>query len=444
MTISDIDLMENAAIAFINAIIPDISKLQLIHIFCGTGNNGGDGFAIARLLIEKGYKVKTYLVVLNKQMSPSCKENYEKLNDVHIIDDRHSNFVFRKNHIVIDAILGSGLKRPITGFLSDIIHKINHLANFIISVDIPSGLFSDVPSESESIIEADKTISFQRPKLSFFLPGYGDYVNEWEVVNIGLLESYMTSMKSDYYWIQDEPLSWIKKRKKFSHKGNYGHAYIIAGSYGKLGAAILAARGCMDHGVGYCTVHIPECGYDILQISVPRAMVTVDAGFKYITDIPMEDRTYGIGPGLSLNPETKEAFINLLKKMKKPVVLDADALNMIAKDPSILEFIPPKSILTPHPLEFRRIVGPCPNSFKILEKLKTFAKQYKLVVVLKGAHTAIANYNGKVYFNTTGGPELAQAGSGDLLTGIITSYLAQGFTPLKSAILGVYMHGKGL
>ncbi len=443
LPISDLALMEKAAMAFVKAVIPSLSKQQLIHIFCGTGNNGGDGFAIARLLIEEGYGVKTYLIPFSKQLSSSCAANFKRLNDVVILDEKHTNFIFRDQDIVIDAIFGSGLSRPITGFVADIIHKINHLTNHIISVDIPSGLYADKPSEGDVIIHADKTISFQRPKLSFFLPGYGDYVNDWQVVDIGLMESYITTLKSDYYWIQDEPEKWIKRRKKFSHKGNYGHAYLVVGSYGRIGAAILASRACLGHGVGYLTVHVPRCGYEIMQISVPRAMCTIDEEEKFITNIPIEDRTYGIGPGLSLDKKTEMALIDLLKSLDKPVVLDADALNMIATNKEIIQYIPKNSILTPHPKEFSRLVGKANNSFERLAQLQKFAQENQFVTVLKGAHTAIANIDGKVFFNTTGGPELAQAGSGDVLTGIITSYLAQGLSPIKSAILGVYKHGKG-
>ena len=444
--ISSIDLMERASLAFIHSAIKLINTSTHIHIFCGCGNNGGDGFAIARLLLDKGYSVTPYLVRFTDKLSADCEINLSRIENVIVINNAATQLNIDPNDVIIDAIFGSGLNQTVINPVAvNIIQLINNSNAYTISVDCPSGLFCDKPTPSVNIVSADKTITFQRPKLSFFLPGFGDYANYWETVDIGLNEDFIQNLTSNYYYLDDKVEAIIKKRAKFSHKGNYGHALIIAGSYGKMGAAVLSAKSCLAYGVGFLTCHIPKCGYEIMQISVPQAMCTVDKNEAHITNID-NLRPYNaiaIGPGIGIKNETTQLITKILQLYDKPIVLDADALNCIAEN-KLIHLLPKNTIITPHPKEFERLFGKTKNSFKQLELAVLKAIELQIVIVLKGAHTAIINTDGKVFFNTTGSPALAQAGSGDKLTGIILSYLAQGYNSLESAIISVYLHGKNI
>ncbi len=444
--ISDLDLMERASEAFVREFLlywTDIEKKREIHIICGPGNNGGDGFAIGRLLRERGFAVMCYLVSFSDKLSPSCKTNMDRFGHVEIISSPKDFPLFSKEILIIEAIFGSGLSRPATGLVGEIIQNINNSGHPVVSVDIPGGLFADTPTPPGAIVKADFTITFECPKLSFFLKGYGDYVGDWSVVDIGLDQEYTShQLQSPYYWLEDTPAEYQKPRKKFSYKGDYGHVYLIAGSYGKMGAAVLAGESCLAQGVGLLTAHIPKCGYEIMQISIPRAMCTVDDHYQYITKIPYDSKkTYAIGPGLSTDIHVVEALEEWLPKVENAMVLDADALNIISARPHLWESLPQKSIITPHIGEFDRLFGKHENSFSRLKTLRKMAIQKQVIIVLKGAYTAICDVDGRVYFNSSGGPHLAQAGSGDRLTGIIAAYLAQGYSSLKAALMGVYFHG---
>lgn len=445
--VASIDLMERACRAFVNWFTETFDAGKKIGIVCGTGNNGGDGLAIARMLREWGYPVKVWIVKGEAPESNDFKVNLERLNSKRVevgeITSAVDAALFNDRDILIDAIFGSGLSRPVQGIYAQTIVCINAFNSVIVAIDIPSGLMADAPS-SEPIVKADYTITFQLPKLAFLLPGNAQYVGDWHIVNIGLSKAFIKTLETSYSLVQKSNIRKIKKpRLKFDHKGNFGRALLVAGSYGKMGAAVLAARAAMRSGVGLLTVHIPKCGYPIIQTAVPEAMADSDNHAEIITEIPAVDHVdaVGIGPGIGQSDETANALLQLLKQSKKPLVIDADGLNILSRHSSWLQQLPAYTILTPHPKEFERLAGSWESDFEKLEKLRAFSKDHNVVVVLKGAYTAIAAPHGKIHFNSTGNPGMATGGTGDVLTGIITGILAQGYSPLEAAIYGVYLHG---
>ena len=352
---------------------------------------------------------------------------------------------FSQKTIIIDALFGTGLSRSVEGYWSALIAHLNQLPNKIIAVDLPSGLFSDEYSTSSAIIKADYTISFELPKLAFFFPENQNYVGQCYILPIGLSSSYMASAEtSNHFLMGEEMQQLLKKRNKFDHKGVFGHALLIGGSYGMVGAIILAGKACLRSGVGLVSIHAPESAYPILQTSLPEAMVSIDSNHYYYSNNPAlaAYKAIGCGCGLNQKPSSVKALKELLTQVDAPMVLDADALNIIAEHPDWLSLIPTHSILTPHIKEFTRLFGDSANDFERNALQQQKAKEYGLHIVLKGANTCIATPDGRCYFNTTGNPGMATAGSGDVLTGILTGLLAQGYAPLDACRIGVYLHGK--
>lgn len=444
--IASIDLMERACSAFSSWFISTFSNDQTVGVICGTGNNGGDGLGIARLLKDQGYDIKVWIVRGSMAESDDFKINLErirgKLPAFEILTESDQN-LFTDRSILIDAILGSGLSRPAEGIYAQAIRCINATNAIRVAVDIPSGLRADQTSSGE-VVKADHTVSFQLPKLSFLFPQSNEFVGAWHLVDIGLNKKFIPEAKSDYYLLEQKDIkSLLVPRSKFAHKGTFGHALLIAGSYGKVGAAILSARSILRSGVGLLTVHAPACGYDILQTSVPEAMVSIDPDEKIFTSLP-EVKSYsaiGIGPGIGQDKKTVVAFSKLLETANKPLVIDADALNILGSNRELIHLLPKSSVLTPHPKEFERLAGSWKDDFDRLKKQIDFAVKTGTVVLLKGAHSSIASPDGKVYFNNTGNPGMATGGSGDVLTGIITGLLAQGYSALDATRIGCWVHG---
>lgn len=445
--VSSIDLMERASNAFTDCFTDLFPGASTIWVFCGMGNNGGDGLAVSRMLLKEGYDVQVVVVKYSKTGSPDFQTNLQRLEDmgINILEITSVNDLpeIPSGVIIIDALWGSGLSRPIEGFAGDVISRINATGNMTVALDIPSGLFADKPSEGP-IIEAAITITLQLPKLSFMMPESYRYVGEWTSVDIGLSQSFISSIESKYELLSEKAIRSIwRPREKFSHKGSYGHALLISGSLGKMGATVLASRAALRSGAGLLTVNCPASGYDIMQTAVPEAMVIVDDNSHHISSFK-SDLSYaciGIGPGIGQHKQTISAFDKLLAEYKQPMIIDADALNILSLHPDWFERLPPGSILTPHPGEFSRLAGSSADSFESLQKQQTFAERYGIILLVKGAHTAIATPEGKVYFNPTGNPGMATAGSGDVLTGILTGLLSSGYTPLETALLGTYLHG---
>lgn len=444
--IASIDLMERACRAFVVWFTERFTARKKIGVVCGTGNNGGDGLGIARMLREWEYPVRVLVVRANAGGSEDFNANFERLASlVEVIEVTKDGdpMALESCDILIDGLFGSGLSRPPEGVFAYAIDQINQADAIRIAIDIPSGLMADSHS-SGSIVRADYTVTFQAPKLAMYLPGSYPYTGEWEVVDIGLKREYVKEVKASVYQMERKDFTRIrKKRLAFGHKGDYGRAVLISGSYGKMGAAVLSSRAALRSGVGLLTVHVPACGYTVMQTAVPEAMVTVDPGEYAIEAVPdlINADVVGVGPGLGTGAATAAGLRRLLEKQRSPMVLDADALNIMSADSGLLQLVPPLSVLTPHPKEFERLAGTWKNDFEKLTLLKDFVRRHKVIVVLKGRFSAIASPNGEIYFNPTGNPGMATGGSGDVLTGILTAMLAQGYNPLEASLLGTYLHG---
>lgn len=448
--IRSIDLMERAAERCTDWLLNKYKDSSSFAVFCGKGNNGGDGLAIARMLMNKNYPVTVYILEFGHKGTDDFQLNLARLHqiadhDIHFIQSENNFHSFVAGQVIIDALFGSGLNRALEGVTAQLVDHINRSGLPVISIDIPSGLFVDRSSAGNTIIKATDTLSFQCYKPAFLFAENAPFIGEIQILDIGLHSDYYHSVFSRFELTDDSIIHSIyKPRKRFSHKGNFGHALLIAGSYGKIGAAVLSARSCMRSGVGLLTCHIPKCGYAILQTAFPEAMVATDFNSSFITKIEEDITRYeaiGIGPGIGTATETKIFLQELLDGYRKPIVLDADALNIIAIQKDLLQLIPSGSILTPHPKEFERIFGETTNEFdRVLLALQK-AKDLNSIIVLKGHYTLIATPDGKIFFNSTGNAGMATAGSGDVLTGIITGLLAQEYSPVEAAILGVYLHG---
>jgi NAD(P)H-hydrate epimerase len=449
--ISSIDLMERAGTNCTKWISKKLKKKQAVYVFVGPGNNGGDGLVIARHLFEQGYDVNLELVLFTENFSNDFKANLKRIEQLK---------EFKKNEIrakkdleripegalVIDAIFGSGLSRKVEGLAADVIMHINNSEGIIVSIDIPSGLFADIISDAKqsSIIRADYTLSLQFPKFSFMFAETELIVGQLVIIDIGLHPEYINKVEAKAFLVEPvDAAQLVKPRAKFSHKGTYGHALLVAGSYGKMGAAVLSARASLRSGLGLLTTHIPKSGVNILQTAVPESMLSIDENEQYFSQLPKLDNynVIGIGPGLGTDKQSQNSLKLLIQEFKSPMVIDADALNILSENKTWLSFLPKGSILTPHPKEFERLAGKSSNSFERVQKQIDFAIKYQVYVVLKGASTSIATPDGKLFFNSTGNPGMATAGSGDVLTGIILGLLSQHYSPLHASILGVHLHG---
>lgn len=441
--VTSLDLMERASLSFADELLKDGLSDKKIAVVCGTGNNGGDGFAVARILQSKDIQVHPFLIQFKDTLSKDCLTNFNRLEDVTIVKPHDTIPDFATFDVIIDALLGSGLKRVTEGFLARVIDAVNRSGKTVYAIDIPSGLFCDTLTEASAIIKSDITVSFQRPKKAFFFPENDVYIRQWKVVNIGLNEAFIQQQMTADYILDEKIAAIIRPRRRYSHKGTYGHALILAGAYGKMGAAVLASKACLRSGAGLLTTYIPKCGYAILQTGVPEAMCITAPGEKYISSLPDIEayQAIGIGPGLGTHTDTVAALSNLLEKSTVPLVLDADALNIISDSRELIKKIPKHSVVTPHIKEFDRLAGTSQTSLERFKKQRLFSKQNKCIVVLKDAHTSVADIDGNLFFNTSGNPGMATAGSGDVLTGVITGLLAQGYTSLEAALLGVYFHG---
>jgi len=448
--IPSIDLMERASENCFNWIVKNIDfKNKKFLFFCGTGNNGGDGLAIARKLTESKADVTTFILGFLSKKSYDFSENEKRLkntknNKIIYLNDGDSFPVINKDNIVVDTVFGSGLSKPVTGYTAELIHHINQHSHFTISIDIPSGLFADSNLNNDgAIIKASVTLSLQFPKMSFFFPDYGHFAGRWVIIPIGLHPVFIEQEECwNYFTLINNIKPLLKQRNKFAHKGHYGHALLMAGSKGKMGAAVLASMACLRTGAGLLTLYVPEVGADIIHNSVPEAMVIADDD-KIITSL--KDNTYNaiaVGPGIGFCEAIRKRLKYLLSNCKVPLVLDADAINIISKNSQLKDKIPPDTILTPHIKEFERFADQkFNNDILRFEKQKELSIKYHIFIILKGAYTCITAPDGNAYFNSTGNPGMATAGSGDVLTGVILGLLSQKYKPLDAALLGVFLHG---
>lgn len=448
--IASIDLMERASLACVNWIIERFPKEKFtFHVFVGPGNNGGDGLAIGRLLSDSGYKVKATIINFSGQYSENFNTNLKRLQsliDVEGLKDGDPLSEIDSNSVIIDAILGSGISRAPKEWLAKIIQKINSFTNPIISIDLPSGLFADTSSidHSQSIIQSNITLTLGAHKLALFMPENEKFTGTWYFIPIGLREEFLIKVKNHISLTEERDISNIfPDRRKFSHKGDFGHALLICGGIGKMGAAVLAAKACLRSGCGLSTVHTPKQVSHIIQSTAPEAMTSADPNDEYISTLPLLANFSSICFGMGCGKEeiTAKTLKNLIQNYSLPILLDADALNILAENKTWLAFLTKNSILTPHIGEFKRLAGKSDNDFERLEKARQLAVKHQIILVLKGAYTAICSPLGQIYFNPNGNPGMAKGGSGDILSGLITGLLARGISPIESALAGVYLHG---
>ncbi len=463
--VDSIDLMERAASKVYDWFMKRCKTKEVsVKIFCGIGNNGGDGLALARMLFFTGIIPQVFVVRFSDKMSRDCEMNFNRLKEetetpMYDIFSEDDFPLINEKDIVVDAIFGSGLNRNIEGFAAELIKHLNDNNAIRIAIDIPSGLHTlgsqqatdngqQLSSKSHNfhqIFSADYTLSFQFPKLAFMFPENDAFVGRWEVLDIGLHKDFIDNVETlNFYTTGDMAMPILRKRTKFSHKGTYGHALLVAGSSGKTGAALLAAEACLRTGVGLLTAHLPKDALLPMQIYLPEAMTSIDKSETHCTEIDdiIPYTAIGVGPGIGKNAETATLLKKIIQEATQPLVLDADALNIISENTTWLSFLPDNTILTPHPKEFERLFGKTNNSYERLELQRKMSVIHNIIIVLKGAHTSITFPNGTCFFNSTGNPGMATAGSGDVLTGMILSLLAQRYTPQEAALLGVYLHGK--
>ncbi|GAB3575484.1 bifunctional ADP-dependent NAD(P)H-hydrate dehydratase/NAD(P)H-hydrate epimerase [Hymenobacter daeguensis] len=454
-----VELMERAASTFAAWLSSRYSSADAgeILILCGPGNNGGDGLAVARLLLQRGYRVRVALL-------PATRHSADwQHNRQHLPKAVPSSEITAKKlpaiapgQLVVDALFGTGLSRPLAGLAATVVAHLNQAGARVVAIDIPSGLFADQPQPADSaVVRAWHTVSFGLPKLAFLLPQNAAYMGEWCIEDIGLSQKFIADTATPWHYTNAAAVAGaLPTRPKFSHKGTFGHALLLAGSRGKMGAAVLAAGACLRTGVGLLTAHIPGCGYDIFQTSQPEAMCLTDAKADFISELPKLEgyQAAGIGPGLGQEAASLAVLRQLLKEAAKPtpktgrplpLVIDADALNLLGQHRELLKLLPENTVLTPHPKEFERLTEPARDDYHRLELLRDFAVQHRCLVVLKGACTCLATPEGELHFNSTGNPGMATGGSGDVLTGVLLALRAHAqLLPFEAVRLGVYAHGR--
>jgi len=448
--IASIDLMERAADAVCWKYLQQFKYQSPVCVIAGPGNNGGDALAVARTLLNTGISLQVLLIHTGK-LSADCETNRQRLLDKFPdkLTELNNEFIapgISDDTIIIDGLFGSGLSRPLAGIFSEAVLWINQTGCEVLSIDIPSGLNGELTADlSKPIVTANYTYSLQFPKLAFFLSENAGYVGQWGVPDIGIMPEAIQNAESNFFYLEEDDVKPILHlRPKFSNKGTFGHALLIAGSKGMAGASVLGAKAALRSGAGLVTVHGPEANRIIVQTAVPEAIFQEDLASDYITGLPALN-TYNaiaIGPGIGMRTETADMLREFLKVIDKPCILDADALNIIGQQKDLLQLIPNGSILTPHPKEFERIFGKCNNSYERITKACIAAQKYNIIIILKGAHTLIATSNSRLFFNSTGNSGMATAGSGDVLTGILVGLMAQGYSPEETAKLGVFLHGR--
>ena len=462
--IASIDLMERAAASCVSWLEKAGYLERSFSIYCGKGNNGGDGLALARMLSSLDCPVTVHILEFGHIGTEDFQANLALLHstpvEVKFVQTPENFHSIPAGDILIDALLGSGLNRKLEGVTAGLVEHLNRSGNEIIAIDIPSGLFVSKSSKGNTIIRATHTLSFQVYKPAFLMPENEAWVGEVHILDIGLHPGFLQKTNSDAELLDPAIIGAIyKPRKSFAHKGNFGHALLVTGSYGKMGAAVLSGRSCLKTGAGLVTILVPGCGYAIIQTTLPEAMVLTDKDEKIHTALPAHEpagpasaagRTdpaldkysvVGVGPGVGQDPKTVAFMWELLRGYRKPMVVDADALNILGANPEMMHLLPPYSILTPHPKEFERLFGASTDDYARLDKAREMAKSHQCIIVLKGHYTFIAMPGGKSYFNSTGNAGMAKGGSGDVLTGILTALLGQTYSPSEAALLGVYLHG---
>lgn len=450
--IASIDLMERAARTITLAITQKWTQSTPIVVFAGPGNNGGDALAVARMLAEKGYIADVYLFNVKNNLTEECEKNRERLTSgglVHKFTEITQNFDPPKlspQTLVIDGLFGSGLNKPLTGGFASLVKYINQSPATVVSIDMPSGLMTEnnTYDEGTNIIKANLTLTLQMKKLSMLFADTQQYLGKVQVLDIRLSKEYIENIPTKYALIEEADVKKLMRhRDDFANKGTMGNALLIAGTYGMAGAAVLATRACLRSGAGKVTTLTPRCNYNIMQVSVPEAVLALDREDYYSEAVSTDEfDAVGIGPGLGRQEGSALALMSQLQQTNCPIVLDADALNMLGSHGAWINQLPDNVIMTPHPKEFDRIAATCCHSDSHRLKLaRDIAENLRAYILLKGHHSALCLPDGNVLFNTTGNSGMATAGSGDVLTGIITALLARGYSRRNACIVGMYIHG---
>lgn len=451
--IKSIDLMERAAKTITRAIMDEWTDRTPMVIFAGPGNNGGDALAVARLLAEENYKVSVYLFNIHNKLSDDCAANKQRLIDskrVGHFTEVTLNFdppELTEDMVVIDGLFGSGLNKPLIGGFASLVKYINQCPAKVVSIDIPSGLMCEDNTYNihSNIIRADLTLTLQQKKLSMMMADCQKYIGRLRVLDIRLSKEYIDKTEANCRILEEQDVRrLLMPRDDFAHKGTMGNALIIAGSYGMAGAAVLATRACLRSGVGKVTVHTPRRNYLVMQTAVPEAVMQMDHEETYFSEsVDSTDfDALGIGPGLGLVENTAIALIGQIRRTSCPIVADADALNILANHQAWMQQLPSGIIMTPHPKEFDRMAGSTSNNdYERLIRAQQMAEHIKGYIILKGHHSALCMPDGHIVFNATGNSGMATAGSGDVLTGILTALLARGYDKGTACQLGMYLHG---
>ncbi len=449
--IASVDLMERAARAFVGRFEQEWPADAPVVVFAGPGNNGGDALAVSRLLAADGYEVEAYLFGGGRQLTADCRANRDRLRGcagVRLVEVT-SQFVpplLGAHHVVVDGLFGTGLSRPLEGGFAAVVKYINASAARVVSIDVPSGLMTEdnAGNVRSHVVRADRTLTFQFPKLAFLFAENAECVGRWSVLDIGVVDP-MDELSDTPYTLTGEAdaRGLLRPRPKFAHKGSMGHALLVAGQRGMAGAAVLSASACLRAGVGKLTVRTQEANRTILQMRVPEAVLDVEPSADWLCgDIQTGGYdAVAIGPGIGTEPDTAAALRHLMEISNCPLVLDADALNILAQHRDWLALLPAHSVLTPHRGELERLLGRRMDDHGLLQAARTMAAELQVLVVLKGAYSAVVSPDGRVRFNTTGNPGMATAGSGDVLTGIVAALLARGYAAADAACLGVCLHG---
>jgi NAD(P)H-hydrate epimerase len=451
--IKSIDLMERAAKALTHAITGRWMPTVPVVVFAGPGNNGGDALAVARLLTEQGYQVKTFLFNINGHLSADCAENKKRLMET---KKAKSQFVevtqefdppqLERGMLVVDGLFGSGLNKPLNGGFASLVKYINSSKAEVVSIDMPSGLMTEDNTYNvrQNIIRADLTLTLGQKKLSMLFAENQLFIGDLQVLDIGLSREGIEKTDSQYTMLErDDVRPLLLKRDPFAHKGTMGNALIIAGCYGMAGAAILATESCLRSGAGKVTAYSPRKNVAVLQTAVPEAVLHVgNEETAFAEGIDTEDfQAVGIGPGLGTSEQTAIAIIAQLRRTQCPLVCDADAINILASHRAWLQQLPKEIIMTPHPKEFDRLEGHSSDSFERLSKARDLSQRLSAYIILKGHRTALCCPDGHIVFNSTGNAGMATGGSGDVLTGILTGLLARGYSRLNACVVGMYLHG---
>ncbi len=450
--VNPMELIHRVAEGVVSEILANWGPSTPTVIFAGSGNNGADALIVAKLLIEAGFCPRILLFNFNgNSLSRECRRARQELMSLPEVDlfeiiDRAELPVLTPRHLVIDGLFGSGLRDPLEGGFMMLARNISESGAEVIAIDVPSGMFGDWNARiiGRNVVHATLTMAVQFPRLAFFLSDNAPLVGRWKVIDIGLSQRAIEDTPTKYFLVdRDDVKAVLRERPPFSSKADFGHALLIAGCYGMMGAAVMAAKGAVRSGAGKVTVHTARCGFPVIQGQVPEALFSPDPNEIVISDMaPRFGWTgIGVGPGIGVNDATRGALETLIKTVKRPMVLDADALNIISLTPGLIDHVPPGSILTPHAGEFDRMFGTQTSAESRLLKALEVAHTYRVIIVLKGRYTATLRPDGKVFFNSSGTPAMATPGSGDVLTGIITSLLAQGYKPEAASVAGVFIHG---